>query len=230
MTVPGSLNEGASCTLEAMISPPTDASDRIRRHAVRLLAVAQNGLTYADDPFDRQRYGEVRRSAEDLMSLISDCGLEKLRAYVSRDFGHMTPKVSVRGAIFNSEHEVLLVQERADGSWTLPGGWCEVLESPSQAVAKEVREEAGLVVDVEKLVAVLDRDKQDERTSSLFHIHQMFFLCRARHAVPPDPTETAAIEWFSLDALPPLSSSVLEEHIHLVHAHWLNPALATVLD
>jgi ADP-ribose pyrophosphatase YjhB (NUDIX family) len=212
------------------MSPQTDASDRIRGHALTLLAVAQNGLTYADDPFDRQRYGEVRRCAEGLMSLISDCGVEELHAYAAAGMGHMTPKVSVRGAIFNAEHEVLLVQERADGSWTLPGGWCEVLESPSQAVAKEVREEAGLVVDVEKLVAVLDRDKQRGGPSSLYHVHQMFFLCRPRHRVAPDLTETTAIEWFSLDALPPLSPSVLEEQIRLVYAHWLNPALATVFD
>ncbi|MGV9799596.1 NUDIX domain-containing protein [Mycobacterium sp. NPDC003449] len=142
----------------------------------------------------------------------------------------MTPKVSVRGAIFSSEGEVLLVRERADGLWTLPGGWCDVLESPSQAVVKEVREEAGLVVDAEKLVAVFDRDKQDVQPPPLFHVHQMFFLCRERGRVPRDLTETTAVEWFGVDALPPLSASVHEVQIRLVHTHWLDPTLPTVFD
>lgn len=140
----------------------------------------------------------------------------------------MTPKVAVRGAIFNSSGEVLLVQERADECWALPGGWCDVLHSPAQAVAKEVREEAGMVVGVEKLVAVRDRDRQQH--PSLFHVHQMFFLCREQYRVTPDVTETIAIGWFAVDALPPLSPTVLEEDIALVHTHWLNPALPTLFD
>jgi ADP-ribose pyrophosphatase YjhB (NUDIX family) len=193
-----------------MVSQHPDPSGQLRRHALTLLAVAQNGLTYADDPFDRQRYEQVRHCAEELMSLISDGDVESVRAAVSLDRGHMTPKVSVRAAIFNAEEKVLLVQERADRLWTLPGGWCDVLESPAQAVAKEVREEAGLVVDIDKLVAVFDQDKQERPRGPLplFHVYKLFFLCRERGRVPPDPTETAAIDWFGLDELPPLSTTV----------------------
>ncbi|WP_245843349.1 NUDIX hydrolase N-terminal domain-containing protein [Mycolicibacterium vulneris] len=142
-----------------MVSSHPDAPEQIRRHALTLLAVAQNGPTYANDPFDRQRYCQVRQCAEELISLIGGGNVAQVRAVVSLDSGHMTPKVSVRGAIFNPSQKVLLVQERADGCWTLPGGWCDVLQSPAQAVAKEVREEAGLIVDIDKLVAVIDQDK-----------------------------------------------------------------------
>ncbi len=215
-----------------MVSSHPAACEQIRRQALTLLAVAQNGLTYAGDPFDRHRYGQVRQCAEELMELIVDADLDQLRAAVSLDSGHMTPKVSVRGALFAPSEKVLLVQERADGCWTLPGGWCEVLESPAQAVAKEVREEAGLIVDVDKLVAVLDQDKQGHRPGPLplFHVYKLFFLCRERGRVPPDLTETSAIDWFDLDALPPLSTLVTESQLRLMHTHWLNPDLATVFD
>lgn len=209
-----------------------DAPDLIRRHALTLLSIAQNGLTYAHDPFDRHRYGQIRQCAEELMGLIADGELDQLREIVALESGHMTPKVSVRAAIFDATEKILLVQERADGFWTLPGGWCEIHESPAQAVAKEVREEAGLVVDVDKLVAVLDQDRQPQRPGPrpLFHVYKLFFLCRERTRVPPDLTETSAIEWFDLDALPPLSHSVTASQINLVHTHWVNPQLATVFD
>ncbi|MCP2622699.1 NUDIX hydrolase [Mycolicibacterium smegmatis] len=209
-----------------------DASDLIRRQALTLLAVAQNGLTFAHDPFDRQRYTQVRRAAEELMTLIADGDIEQLRAAFSVDTGYMTPKVSVRGAIFNSEEELLLVQERADRLWTLPGGWCDVLESPAQAVAKEVREEAGLIVDVDKLVAVLDSDRHrpSRQPAPLFHVHKLFFLCRERGRVPADLTETSAIGWFALDRLPPLAPSVDEAQLRMMHTHWRHPELPTVFD
>jgi ADP-ribose pyrophosphatase YjhB (NUDIX family) len=126
---------------------------------------------------------------------------------------------------------VLLVRERADGRWALPGGWCDVLEGPSEAVARELREEAGLTVEVDKLVAVLDRDKQGHRPHLPFHVHKLFFLCRERSRVAPDPAETTAVDWFSLDGLPPLSTSrVLESQLRMLHNHWLDPALPTVFD
>jgi ADP-ribose pyrophosphatase YjhB (NUDIX family) len=206
----------------------TDVSALIRARALNLLAVAQNGLAYVQDPFDYQRYDEVRRCAEELMNIVSDCELPELHEFIVGDSGYMTPKVSVRGALFNSSDQVLLVQERADELWALPGGWCDVLHSPSQAVVKELREEAGIIVRVEKLVAVLDRDRL--RHPSLFHVYQMLFLCHEKYRVRPEITETIATGWFAVDALPPLSPTVLKEDIDLVYRHWLNPALPAVFD
>lgn len=219
-------------TLEAMCSPAPEAAALIRHQALTLLAVAQNGLSFTEDPFDRKRYEQVRRCGEELLGLISEGGPEQIRAAVAMDSGYMTPKVSVRGAIFDSSERILLVQERADGCWTLPGGWCDVLESPAEAVAKEVREEAGLVVDVDKLVAVVDQDKQGRGSGRLplFHVYKLFFLCRERGRVAPEDTETSAIDWFDVDALPPLSASVVEDQLQLMRTHWRNPDLATVFD
>jgi ADP-ribose pyrophosphatase YjhB (NUDIX family) len=217
--------------LGTMPSPDADVTELIRRHALSLLAVAQNGLAYADDTYDRQRYQQVRRSAEELMGLVAEEGLEELRRIVALDTGYMTPKIDVRAAVFDASGKLLLVRERSDGHWTLPGGWCDVLESPSEAVGREVREEAGVAVEVDKLVAVLDRDKQGHRPHLPFHVYKLFFLCRERSRVEPDPTETTAIDWFALDALPPLSTSrVLESQLRLMHTHWVDPTLATVFD
>jgi ADP-ribose pyrophosphatase YjhB (NUDIX family) len=208
-----------------------DAADQIRRQALALLAVAQNGLTFAADPYNRQRYEQVRRCAEELMGLVSDGGMEQLSAIVALETGYMTPKVDVRGAVFDGRGKVLLVQERSDGCWTLPGGWCDVLESPSEAVAREVQEEAGLSVTVDKLVAVLDREKQGHRPHLPFHVYKLFFLCHETSRIAPDPTETSAIDWFGLDALPALSTPrVLEPQLRLMNTHWLNPTLPTVFD
>ncbi|OMC07984.1 NUDIX hydrolase N-terminal domain-containing protein [Mycobacterium sp. SP-6446] len=214
-----------------MTSSDSDAADQIRRQALTLLAVAQNGLTFAGDPYDRQRYEQVRRCGEALMGLICESELEQLRAIVALDSGYMTPKVDARAGVFDSKAKVLLVQERSDGRWTLPGGWCDVLESPAEAIVREVQEEAGVNVSVDKLVAVLDRDKQGHRPHLPFHVYKLFFLCTEQSRVPPDPTETAAIDWFALDELPPLSTSrVLESQLRLMHTHWLNPALPTAFD
>ncbi|MHA6798815.1 NUDIX hydrolase [Bounagaea algeriensis] len=214
-----------------MATPSDDAAEQIRQHALTLLAVAQNGLTYGGDPYDRERYEQVRRCAEELMGLVSDGDIGQLHRIVALDSGYMTPKVDVRGGIFDESGRILLVRERSDDRWTLPGGWCDVLESPSEAVAKEVAEEAGVAVDVDKLVAALDREKQGHRPHFAHHVHKLFFLCRERGRVAQDSIETSAVDRFSLDALPPLSHSrVLEPQLHLLHAHWQDPALPAEFD
>lgn len=214
-----------------MATSSNEAADQIRQQALTLLAVAQNGLTYGGDPYDRERYEQVQRCAEELMGLVSDGEIGQLRRIVALDSGYMTPKVDVRGGVFDESGKILLVRELSDGRWTLPGGWCDVLESPSEAVAKEVVEEAGVTVDVDKLVAALDREKQGHRPYFAHHVHKLFFLCRERERAAPDSIETSAVDWFSLDALPPLSHSrVLEPQLHLLHAHWQDPALPTVFD
>ena len=110
-----------------------DPSAVVRSSAIELLALAQSGLHYANDEFDRQRYAQARSVGLRLMELVSVADLEKLERSVVLEQGHATPKVDVRGAVFH-EGKVLLVQERSDELWTLPGGWCDVLESPREAV------------------------------------------------------------------------------------------------
>jgi hypothetical protein len=122
----------------------------------RLQAVARNGLHYATNPFDEERFEEVRAVAVELASLGPD-EPEQLARSFAQERGHATPKLDVRGVVAR-DGRVLLVRGTDDGAWTLPGGWAEVGETPSQAVEKEVRQESGFEVRAAKLLAILNRD------------------------------------------------------------------------
>lgn len=206
-------------------------AETVRQQAIALLAIAQTGLNYTANVFDRQRFEQVREAAITLMTLVSDGDAHAVRQAVTLDTGHATPKVEVRGAAFDTDGRVLLVRERFDGLWTLPGGWGDVLESPSEAVCREVREESGLTVEAVKLVAVLDREKHPHEPPMPYHVYKFFFLCRKLADGEFDPTETLEIGWFTLDSLPPLSTSrVLASQLELLDAHRRDPELPTVFD
>lgn len=110
---------------------------------LRLQAVAQNGLSYAHGPYDIERYELIRSIATEMMSEQAHADPEIVRDIYTLETGYATPKIDVRGAIF-ADSSILLVKEKADGCWTLPGGWAEIGESPSEAVEREVFEESGL--------------------------------------------------------------------------------------
>lgn len=179
-------------------------TDRRLELARRLHAVARTGLHFCRDEYDRERYEEVERIAAEL--LAGDCLSlrEGLLAHWSAERGYVTPKVEVRGAVFR-DGKVLLVREAADGLWTLPGGWAEVNESPSQAVEKEVLQESGLRVRAAKLAALYDRNLHGHG-DSLFHSWKAFFLCDVQGGELRGSYETDAVEFFPTDALPPMST------------------------
>jgi ADP-ribose pyrophosphatase YjhB (NUDIX family) len=223
--------KGSALQDEAMSTPAHAAEEVIRRRAIELLAVAQSGLTYVRDPFDKERYQQVREAAVSLLELVANGGPGVLRRMVEADAGHATPKVDVRGAVFRHGNEILLMRERSDGCWTLPGGWCDVLESPAEAVCREVREETGYTVEVFKLAAVLDREKHGHQPPFPFHVYKMFFLCRATDVGVPDPTETIDIGWFPVKRLPPLSiSRVTDSQLRMLQDHYDNSGLPTIFD
>ncbi|MGC0417096.1 NUDIX hydrolase [Embleya sp. AB8] len=212
----------------------TAVEDALHERAITLLAIAQTGLAYVRDVFDLERYEQVRATALALLELISDADRVRLREVVTAETGHATPKLDARGVVFDARERVLLIRERSDGCWTLPGGWCDVPETPSEAVCREVREESGLHVDAVKLIALLDRRRQGHLPHYPYHVYKMFFLCRevadrARHL--PDPAETLDTDWFALDALPELSTArITEAQLHMAHRHLLDPTLPTEFD
>jgi len=210
---------------------PTTVEEQIRHHAMTLASIAHNGLVFATDVFDRQRYEQTKSIAVELLALVSEGTPSELDKIVSLDEGYMTPKVDVRGAIFDTDGRVLLIRDRSDERWTLPGGWCDILEPPSQAIEREVQEESGLTVRAGKLVAVLDREVQGHQPAFAFHVYKMFFLCDIESHGEPSPIETMEVDWFPLDNLPELSKTrVLEHQIRLLHDHWTKPELATFFD
>ncbi len=175
--------------------------------ARRLQAIAQTGLTYTQDDYDRERYHELTAIAGAITESHSDLSFESLTALFEAETGYPTPKVDVRAVIFDGP-KLLLVKERSDGLWTLPGGWADVNEAPSEAVAREVLEEAGYQVKPTRLLAVYDRSKHAHVPVYFFHIYKMFFECEI---LDPDRAESAFdiedVAFFSPDGLPPLSLS-----------------------
>jgi ADP-ribose pyrophosphatase YjhB (NUDIX family) len=190
----------------------------------RLQAIAQNGLAYCKDSFDRERYEELTHIVAEMIAKASR--IDKIQALniLMHEAGYTTPKVDVRGVVFQ-DNKILLVQEKADGKWSLPGGWADVGYSPAEAVVKEIFEESGYQAKAVKLLALYDMRKQ-KHPFYLHHVYKIFFLCEIIGGSPTTSNETLAIDFFAKDALPELSSSrvkpqqILHFFDHFQHPEW----------
>lgn len=172
--------------------------------ARRLHSLAQAGLTYTEGPFDRERYEALRDLAAEMVAAGSETELPVVRGLLKAEPGYLTPKVDVRGVVFQDDR-VLLVRELLDGGrWTLPGGWADVTDSPREAVEREVWEESGYRARAVKLLAVYDR-RRHGHPPHLFTIYKFFFLCEITGGAPAASLETAGATFFAEEALPELS-------------------------
>jgi ADP-ribose pyrophosphatase YjhB (NUDIX family) len=196
----------------------------------RLQSTAQSGTTYAQTPFEVERWELVRRVAAELAAAGAGVDAEPVAAAFAAEAGHATPKVDVRGVVFREE-KLLLVRGLDDGLWTPPGGWAEVGERPSEAVEKEVREESGYSVRAVKLLAVHDRDLRD-RPRWPSHAYKLFFHCEllADEPVAPSPHETDAVEFFGEADLPALSERAGAKGLAWLFAHLRDPSRPTDFD
>jgi ADP-ribose pyrophosphatase YjhB (NUDIX family) len=196
----------------------------------RLQAIAQNGLTFARDPFDVERYTAIREIAAEMLAQGSGLDIAVVRGVLERDSGYATAKVDVRGVVFRDD-QVLLVRERADGGWTLPGGWADPCASPAENVVREVQEESGFVTRATKILAVLDRSKHPHVPPFAFHVYKIFVLCTLVGGSATQSVETDAVAFFREDAIPNLSvSRVTLAQIRRLFEHHRNPALPTDFD
>ena len=195
----------------------------------RLLALSQTGLHFTAEEYDRERYREIGDIATRLLELQSNVAADAVRQAWFVEDGYATPKVDVRGAIFR-DNRVLLVRERVDDKWTVPGGWADVNDSPSSAILKEIEQESGFTARVLKLAAIYDRNKRN-RPAYLFHSWKLFFVCEITGGEARTSYETTAVEFFPLDALPELSTGRSNaEQIRRMHQHHLDPNLPTEFD
>jgi len=153
-----------------------------------------------------------------LLAASSDRSPRDVYAWSKAEFGYATPKVDVRAFIV-SGGKVFLIRENADGKkWTLPGGWADVNESPSESVVREVEEESGYVVEAQGLLAVFDRHKQGHVPPFPYHVYKLFFHCAITGGEARASSESSESRFFSVDALPELSESrVLGHQIRLFH-------------
>ena len=198
--------------------------------ARRLQAIAQNGLTFALSNFDVERYEAIRVIAVEMVVAGSNTDFERVLDLLSQDTGYATPKVDVRAVIFRDD-ALLLVKERDEGRWTLPGGWADVGASPSENVVREVAEEAGYQVRATKLLAAYDRSLHAHEPPFPFHVYKLFFQCEIIGGNAATDFETDAVEFFTADQIPPLSlTRVTPAQIERMFDHHRHPDWPTDFD
>jgi ADP-ribose pyrophosphatase YjhB (NUDIX family) len=205
-------------------------NEDLLRWAQQIQALAQSGMAYTTNPFDQQRYQELRHIAAEMMAKITGAELAEVASVFDAQSGYATPKLDVRGVVFKDK-QILLVRELMDGGrWTLPGGWIDINEPLSRATEREVREEAGMIVKARKLAAVFDRNLHGH-TPYPFHTYKLFVMCDLIAEATPDPLETSEPTFFDSNKLPELSlARTTAEEIKRMVAHLQNPDLPTEFD
>jgi ADP-ribose pyrophosphatase YjhB (NUDIX family) len=208
----------------------TSSNTRWADWGKRLQAIAQNGLTFAQNHYDTERYHAVRHIAAEMIA--EGCSMEPaaVLGVLDKETDYATPKVDVRGVVFRDD-KILLVRERVDGRWTPPGGWADVGASPAENVVREVFEESGFSTRAEKLLAVYDRSKHPHEPPMPFHVYKIFVLCSITGGKETPSTETDAVGFFGENEIPELSiGRVTPAQIRRLFEHHRNPNLPTDFD
>ena len=170
--------------------------------AVELQSLAQAGLHYAENPFDLERYQRIREISAEMLANQSEFPVEKVKELFCSETGYQTPKVDTRAAVFK-DGKIILVQEN-DGRWSLPGGWVEVHKSVKENAVKEVKEEAGLDVSADFVIAIQDRDKHNLPPYA-WKVCKTFIRCTVLGGSFQPNTETKGSGYFALEELPELA-------------------------
>jgi ADP-ribose pyrophosphatase YjhB (NUDIX family) len=199
--------------------------DRVRA----LQAIAQEGLAYTRDPFDRDRFTRLQDLTAELAAdvLAPDDAVRgvAVATAVRAESGYLTPKLDVRAAVHDGDGGLLLVREVSDGRWSLPGGWADVGETLAEGVVREVQEETGYAVEVERLLGIYDRERWGHPPMLHFTLKAVL-RCRLVGGAATPSTETDSVDWFARDGLPPLSvGRTSPELLARVFAHCDDPGL-----
>lgn len=186
--------------------------------AQQLQSIAQAGLTYSENKYDLERFEQIMQLSKDIISDYSTMKMKKIHEIFNKERGYLTPKVDVRAAIFR-EDKILLIKETIDGRWALPGGWADVGLTASEVVVKEVKEEAGIDVTADRLLAVLDK-KCHPHPPDIYYVYKMFFLCKEIGGTLNTGIETSDARFYGIGELPELSierntSSQIEKMFYL---------------
>lgn len=197
--------------------------------AQRLQSIAQAGLTYTENPFDIQRYEQLLSIAAEILHDFTGYEMERIKDLLRNEKGYLTPKVDVRGVIFR-ENKILMVREKIDNCWSVPGGWADVGLTPFEVAEKEVFEESGLVVKASRLLAVLDKQRHNH-PPDLYYIYKMFVLCEEIGGNLVSGAETSDAGFFSPEEIPQLSQDrITMEEIKILFDFNNNPNKQTICD
>ena len=197
--------------------------------AREIQATAQTGLAFTKDPYDVERYHALRDLSVRILASHTGLDAAVVADLFASDVGYATPKLGVRGAVFDSEGRILLVREAIDDNrWTLPGGWAEVNQTPAESVVREVFEESGYRVRAAKLAAVWDRARQGHPAGSA-SVVKLAFVCALEGGSPTTSLETSGCGWFAEHEIPADLSvrRTLPHQIARMFEHWRDPSLPT---
>ena len=167
--------------------------------ATEIQSLAQSGLAYTDNVYDIERYERLREISAEMLAEKTDLSIEKVKDLFCNETGYQTPKIDTRAVIFK-DNKILLTHEN-NGTWSLPGGWCDVLESVKSNTIKEVKEETGLNVETIKVIAIQDRNKHNKPIYA-YGVCKVFILCDVIGGEFKKNIETTEIKYFSLDEIP----------------------------
>src|SRR5215212_1448489 len=196
--------------------------------AQEIFSLSQSGLTYSGNEYDIERYKRLQEITAEMIASQSQMEKEKILESFSMQVGYITPKVDVRGAVIK-DGKILLIQERADNCWAMPGGWADLGNSPKSVAEREVWEESGYRVKAQKVIAVMDANRIEP--FEFYHAYKIIFLCTLLEGEPRTSYETLAVDFFDPNQLPPLSIyRTNEDMIHEVFAHLQNPSRPTAFD
>lgn len=197
--------------------------------AKQIQAISQAGLAYSKDMYDLERFEQLRALSVEIMHEYTDVEVHKIQNLFANETGYATPKVDIRGVVFR-DNKILLVQEKTDGAWAIPGGWADIGLSAGEVAVKEVKEESGLNVRPTKMMALLDKKFHDHPPSA-FHVYKVFILCEEIGGKEAAGMETSQIGFFDEDHLPELSTERnTERQIRSLFAMMRNPDQETVFD
>lgn len=173
--------------------------------AKRVQAIAESGLHYTESDWDIDRYKELEKVVMEMISKITDQPLEVVKVALPDRYGYKTPKIDVRAVLINPENEILLVKERVDSRWSMPGGWCDIGFTPKEVAEKEAEEEAGIHLKAGRLIALLDK-KCHDHPEDLHYTYKIFIECSAEDYTINTGMETTDVGFFKQDQLPDLST------------------------
>lgn len=201
--------------------------------AKRLQSIAQVGIFYSEDkPFDRERYLEIADMSVKILGQLTDEPIEKIgNLFTEERDGYQTPKVDIRAVVFNESGEILMVKEKVDGRWSLPGGWADVGYSPAEVAVKEVKEETGLDVKTLRVLGIFDKRNHPHPPEG-WYVYKIFILCeKIGGEISKDTTETSDIQYFSLENVPPLSEPrIVFSQIKMMFEYRNNPKKEVYFD
>ena len=199
------------------------------RLAERIQAIAQTGLAYARDPYDRERYQELRGIAVEMAASGLGVSRAEVEVAFASGLGYPTPKIDVRALVFRGD-ELLLVRERRSGRFTFPGGWADVGDTPGAAAERETLEESGYRVRATKLIALLDKARH-EHPPSIDYTYKLLIGCRLEGGEPATSHEIDAVSFFARTGIPELDlDRTTPGQIALAWAHHDDPTRPTDFD